>query len=222
MKIKGAIFDMDGTLVNSLWCWDELWEWGGKTYLGIDGFRPAPEDDRAVRTMVLADAMDYIHEKCGLGRNGKEILDHFNAILPELYETKIPMKDGAIEFLEYCRSAGIKMVLASATEPNLISIAIRVHGLSKYFDAVLSCADIGKGKDQPDIFEDALRVLGTDREETWVFEDSYVAIETSAAIGLNTVGIFDRYAFEQERLKKSSTHYIAEGETLMKLTPFED
>ena len=58
MKIKGAIFDMDGTLINSLWCWDELWEWGGRTYLGIEGFRPAPEFDKAVRTMVLADAMD--------------------------------------------------------------------------------------------------------------------------------------------------------------------
>ena len=221
MNIKGAIFDMDGTLIDSLWCWNELWEWAGRTFLGIEGFRPFPEFDRAVRTMVLSDAMDYIHEKCGLGRDGKELLDHFNAILPELYATKIGMKDGALDFLEYCRSKGIKMILASATEPKLIEIAIQRHGLDRYFGTVLSCADIGKGKDEPDIFEDALHILGTNREETWVFEDSYVALETAAGIGLKTVGVFDPYAFEQKRLKASSDIYIAEGETLMKIVPFE-
>jgi HAD superfamily hydrolase (TIGR01509 family) len=221
MKIKGAIFDMDGTLINSLWCWDELWEWGGRTYLGVEGFRPAPEFDKAVRTMVLADAMDYIHEKCGIAGSGKEILDHFNAILPELYWTKIPMKEGAREFLDYCLEQNIPMVLASATESKLIEIALEKHGLSKYFKSVLSCAVIGKGKEHPDIFEAALEQLGTPREETWVFEDSYVALETAAAIGMPTVGVFDRYAFEHERLEKSATHYIDDGETLMKLVPFE-
>ncbi|MBO5701058.1 MAG: HAD family phosphatase [Clostridia bacterium] len=221
MKIKGAIFDMDGTLIDSLWGWDELWEWGGKKYLGIENYRPDEAIDKAVRTMVLSDAMEYIHQHCGLGHDAQELIDHFDEILPELYATKFMMKPGAREFLDYCLEQGIPMVLASATAKTFIEIALDTHDMWKYFKAVLSCSDIGKGKEHPDIFLEALKILGTDMEDTFVFEDSYVALETASAAGFKTVGIYDRYAFEQERLKNSATHYIAEGESLMKLVPFE-
>ena len=222
MKIKGAIFDMDGTLVDSLWGWEELWEWGGRKYLGIEGYRPDEAIDKAVRTMVLRDAMEYIHSNCGIGRDAQELVDHFNEILPELYATKFMMKPGAKEFLDYCFEQKIPMVLASATAKAFIEIALNAHGMHKYFRAVLSCSDIGKGKEHPDIFLEALKILGTDMEDTFVFEDSYVALETASAAGFKTVGVYDRYAFEQERLARSATHYIAKGETLMKLTPFEE
>ncbi len=221
MKIKGAIFDMDGTLLDSLGGWDVLWDWCGESFLGGQSFRPDPEVNKAVRTMVLIDALNYIHELYCFGKNGQELLDYFNDTLPTLYAEKFDLKPGVREFLDYCLENGIKMVLASATERQYIDTALDRHGLRKYFDAVLSCADIGKGKEEPDIFEESLRVLGTKREETWVFEDSYVALETAVKIGLPTVGIFDCHAFEQERLAKSATHYIAEGETMMKLVPFE-
>ena len=221
MKIKGAIFDMDGTLLDSLGGWDVLWEWCGERFLGVSGYKPDVEVDKAVRTMVLIDAMDYIHDHYGFGENGRELFDYLNGILPELYTEKFDFKPGAREFLDYCYTNGIKMCLASATETKYIDIALDRHGMRKYFTRVLSCAEIGRGKEFPDIYLAALEALGTDASETWVFEDSYVALETAAGIGLPTVGIFDRNNFEQERLKGSATHYIAEGETLMKLVPFE-
>ena len=217
MNIKGAIFDMDGTLLDSLWGWEELWEWGGRKYLGFEGYRPDESVNKAVRTMVLSDAMEYIHTHCGIGRDAQELIDHFNEILPALYAEKFMIKPGAKEFLEYCRSRGIPMVLASATAKTFIDIALDTHDIRKYFDAVISCAEIGMGKEHPDVFLAALRILGTDIEDTYVFEDSYVALETAAAAGFGTVGVYDRYAFEQERLKASANFYIAEGETLMKL-----
>ena len=217
MKIKGAIFDMDGTLLDSLWGWEELWDWGGRKYLGIEGYRPDESIDKAVRTMVLADAMAYIHEHCGLGLNSQELVDHFDEILPAMYADKFMLKPGALEFLDYCLEQGIPMVLASATAKQFIEIALDARGIRKYFKAVLSCSDIGKGKEHPDIFLHAQRLLGTEREETFIFEDSYVALETASAAGFGTVGVYDRYAFEQQRLSSSATYYIAEGETLMKL-----
>jgi len=59
--------------------------------------------------------------------------------------------------------------------------------------------------------------LGTDIKETWVFEDSLVAIETASKIGMNTVGIYDQYNYGQDRIKEIAGAYIAKGETLLKL-----
>ena len=217
MKIKGAIFDMDGTLVDSLWVWNDLWEDFGKIYLGVERFRPSEEDDKAVRTMLLPDAMQYMHERYHLGNSGDELHERILAWLPEFYRTRVFLKPGVREYLDDCYAKGIKMCIASATDIQYVRIAVEALSLSKYFACVLSCSEIGVGKDRPDIYELALQRLGTPPEETWVFEDSYVALETSVKLGLPTVGVYDPYNFEQERLKNSATHYIAEGETLMKL-----
>jgi beta-phosphoglucomutase-like phosphatase (HAD superfamily) len=89
--------------------------------------------------------------------------------------------------------------------------------LEKYFSAVFSCGSIGKGKDKPDIFLLARDFLGERTEDTWLFEDSLVAIQTATKIGMPTVGIYDSFNFGQEEIKKLATHYVAEGETLLKL-----
>ena len=84
------------------------------------------------------------------------------------------------------------MVLASATDPILIELGLAHCDMNKYFKAILSCAVIGKGKEEPDIYLEAQRILGTPAEETWVFEDSYVALRTAHGIGMPTVGIYDK------------------------------
>ena len=82
---------------------------------------------------------------------------------------------------------------------------------------ILSCDEVGKGKDKPDIYLLALEKLGTKFEETWVFEDSHVAVNTAHNIGLKTVGIYDKYNFGHEEIKRISDIYIDDGETMRKL-----
>ena len=74
MKIQGAIFDMDGTLVDTLMLWDVMWEHFGKLYRGVEGFRPDPLFEKELRTMVLRDAMVCIHAELGMGEDADELL----------------------------------------------------------------------------------------------------------------------------------------------------
>ena len=133
MKITGAIFDMDGTLIDSLGGWDALWDYCGEKFLGVKGFRPDREVDKAVRTMVLIDAMNYVSELYGFGNCGQELFDFFQETLPHQYQENFDIKPGVREFLDYCLERGVKMCLASATEMNYINIALDRHGLRKYF-----------------------------------------------------------------------------------------
>lgn len=217
MNIKTAIFDMDGTLVDSLILWDVIWSAIGDKYSGDKDFRPSTEDDKKVRTLVLKDAMDLIHLGYGFGESGEELLELANAILFDFYANKLELKSGVREFLDYLSTQGVKMCIASATMSELIHLAMKRCDLEKYFCKVFSCGDIGKGKEHPDVFLAAMDYLGSTVEETWVFEDSLVAIETATKVGMKTVGIYDRYNFGQDEIREIATEYIAEGETLLKL-----
>lgn len=217
MVIKAAIFDMDGTLVDSLMLWDVLWSIFGEKYLNDRNFRPSAEDDKKVRTLTLKDAMCLIHNHYHLGNSGEELLEMTNRIMIDFYSNKVELKDGVKEFLEDCKSKGTKMCIASATAPDLINVALKHCAIDGYFLKVFSCGTLGKGKDDPEIFMMAKDFLGEKTEETWVFEDSLVAIETATKVGMPTVGIYDRFNFGQDKIKEIATKYVDCGETLLKL-----
>ena len=217
MNIKSAIFDMDGTLVDSLFIWEVLWSSFGEKFLGDKGFAPSAEDDKKVRTTTLKDAMILIHENYSLGESGEELLNLANEIMIDFYSNDVMLKAGVAEFLEHLQKNGTKMCIASATAPELLTVAMEHLDLYKYFPKIFSCGAIGKGKDHPDVFLQAAEYLGAEIGETVVFEDSLVAIETAVKAGFKTVGIYDRNNYGQDRIAKIANEYIADGETLLKL-----
>ena len=217
MKIKAAIFDMDGTLIDSLMIWGVIWAKLGEKYLGNPDFLPRAEDDKKVRTLTLKDAMTLIHERYHLGESGEAVWNEASRIIGDFYENDVKLKAGAREFLEHCQKSGVKMCIASATAPDLIELAMKHCEIEQYFSKIFSCSQIGKGKEEPDVFLMAAAYFGEEKSETWVFEDSLVAIETAVGVGMPTVGIYDRFNFGQERIKEIATEYIGEGETLLKL-----
>ncbi|MBP3333487.1 MAG: HAD family phosphatase [Clostridia bacterium] len=217
MKIDGAIFDMDGTLVDSLIVWDFMWSEMGRMYLGDENFRPSREADKAVRTMILSDAMEYIHKLYSLGESGKELFNTANELIITFYKETVELKKGALELLEYLYKKGVKMCIASATATDLIEIALEHCKIRKYFSDILSCSEIGKGKDSPEIYLEALRCLDTPKESTWVFEDSFVALNTVSNIGLHTVGIYDKNNFDNDKSEMLADIYVSDGESLAKI-----
>ena len=218
MQIKAAIFDMDGTLVNSLILWDVFWQELGKRFLNRPDFHPSAADDKAMRTTTMDCAMAMVHENYRIGDSGEQLVRIVNEIMVDFYCNRVEMKPGAKEYLEQLYQQDVKMVLASGTEMSLVALALEHCGLKKYFSKAFSCCDVGKGKDQPDIYLAAQAALGEKAEDIWVFEDSLVAIETVKKLGMRTVAIYDQNNYGQDEMQKIADYYIDKDETLMKLT----
>ena len=217
MKINGAIFDMDGTLIDSLMVWDVLWEKIGNRYRNDPSFRPDAVTEKAVRTLPLREAMELLHNASGIGESGEVLWQIATQMCVDFYTEEVQMKSGVLDFLEHLKQRGVKMCVASATAPDLLEIVIRRYRLDRYFSKIFSCSEIGKGKEFPDVFQAAHAYLGSPQDRTWVFEDSFVALQTAQKAGYQTVGIYDPYNFNLDRMPEVSTVYIAKGETLTRL-----
>jgi HAD superfamily hydrolase (TIGR01509 family) len=217
MKISGAIFDMDGTLIDSLGYWDVLWKTLGEKYLNDKDFSPSPYTQKAVRTVTMREAARIIHENEKIGKSTDEIFVLADALLLDFYRNTVELKPGAMELLEFLCSNKVKMCVASASAPHLLDAVIEKFGFDKFFPKIISCNDVGKGKEEPDVFIVAHEYLDTGKDETWIFEDSVVALQTAHDAGYNTVGVYDKYGFDIERIKRISTIFIDCGESFTSL-----
>lgn len=216
LDIQAAIFDMDGTLVDSLMLWNVLHDAYAQRYPDKAGTVISEEDNRLIRVLPLTEAMRILHEHYGLGADVEELVALTQAVFFDFYSNRVCLKDGVREFLEALQKRGVPMCIASATPLPLIEAALDHCGIRAYFDKVFSCGVIGKGKDTPDIYEMAKEYMGN-RPDTWVFEDAYVAVKTATEAGLPTVAVYDQYNPHQEKIRVMADHYIAAGETLQNL-----
>ena len=216
MNIKGAIFDLDGTLINSLFFWDRLWVLLGEKYLSDKNFRPGLETEKAVRTVTFVDASKMLYEKFGFG-SAEEIYQLMYDFCVDVYRNEASFKPGAKEMLDHLKAKGVKMCIASASMPGLLREIFDRFDLDQYFPKIISCADVGKGKSHPDVFIAAEEYMGTTRDDTWVFEDSFVALRTAQSAGFKTVGVFDEHNFGAVGVEDVSTVYIREGDSFLRL-----
>ncbi len=218
MRIKGAIFDMDGTLIDSIKFWGFLLDSIEKNYIVGKKFAPSKEIAEMAQHMIYINAVKYIREHYDIHCPEDEFIRFCVDGIPEFYRTTATLKEGAKEILAALKAKGIKLCLASATAMEYIKIATEHHGLAEYFENFFSCADIGVGKDKPDIYLLALSSMGFKADEVCIFEDSCIAIETAKSIGCHTVGVYDENNSDQERLIASSEIYLSKGESLSSLS----
>ena len=217
MKLQGAIFDMDGTLIDSLSFWDRFWRDMGEKYFGNPDFSmDAHHFDTHVRTMIFSRAISYLHGYLNIPCSAEEFENFAASYVHYFYGTVVTAKPGAIELLTALRERGVRVCLASATDRRYLGIALESCELAEFFtpETIISCSDIGVGKERPDVFLAAREVLGTPLSQTAVFEDSALALETAKKAGFATVGVYDSHQTAEARLIAAADIYLGKGTTL--------
>lgn len=187
MKIRGAIFDMDGTLTDSM----QVWKTIGSEFVKSCGKTPAPDLDRRFCSMSVYEAVDFIQREYGIPGSRDEVTDEINRTVERRYLEEVPLKDGVREFLEELAALGIPMCVATATDRYMADAALRRLGIRDFFGEIFTSRQVGVGKERPDIFHAAASFLGTEPCDTAVFEDSVVAVKTAKDAGFCVCGLYD-------------------------------
>ncbi len=214
-NIKGAIFDLDGTLLDSMSVWRDM----AADYLKSQNVTPKEDLFDVVRAMSLADTVVYFRDEYGISKTDEKMMAEINSNVEHFYNNVAANKDYVIKYLELLQQKGIKMCIATATDRYLVEPAIKRNGLDKFFDKIFTCTEVGAGKDTPEIFLAALDYLGTPIEDTYVFEDSLFAIKTAKKAGFPIVGVYDRFSdYHIDEVKAASNIFINGFDELIKIT----
>lgn len=204
MRLQGAIFDMDGTLLDSMRTWRAL----GSTFIRRQGKEPEEELDLKLHAMSMEEGASYCVERYGLCIKPEEVSRLLQAEMEEFYRLRVVPKAGVERMLSILKMEGVWMYVATATDHPLADLALERAGLTKYFRGIVTCGDAGHEKDDPEIYEMALRRLRCRKEDTVVFEDSLFALRTAKAAGFRTAAVYDPSELDQDAMRAEADYYV--------------
>ena len=188
MDKRFAIFDMDGTLVDSMTYWRNL----ASEFLQSKGIpEVSPAVSERIRPMTMTESAALFIQEYSLSGTAESVAAEMNAMMDEHYRKDIPLKTGVQAYLEALHSRGITMCVASATAEDLMEACLTRLGVAKYFSFLLSCETVGAGKNRPDVYWESAKRLGAEPAEIAVYEDALYAAETAKRAGFYTVAVRD-------------------------------
>lgn len=211
MRLQSAIFDMDGTLLDSMHIWNHL----GADLLRNLGCEPRPDLEEHLKVLTLRQGAAYCREAYQLAQPVEEIVRLLEMQVHDFYHYEVLAKPGVDKFLSLLKMEGVWMYVATATDRPLAEAALRHAGIDGYFRGILTCQEVGKGKDDPEVFERAMRRLRSTKKDTIIFEDALHAIQTAKAAGFRVAAVYDPSAEEdQDAIRRLADYYIRSYEEM--------
>ncbi len=209
-KKKAVIFDMDGSLVDSMWIWKDI----DIAYLSQYGYDVSEEKVEAfqkeIEGMSFAETAQWVSEHFPVPRTVQEMMDDWNRMAWDKYEQEVFLKPGAAEFLKDCQKRGILLGIASSNSRELVENVIRSQGLEGVFTVIKTGSDGLAGKPSPDIYLAAARELGVAPVNCLVFEDVPAGIRAAKSAGMCVCAVEDAYSAHQREEKKELADYYIE------------
>ena len=203
--IKGVIFDVDGTLFDSMGAWHD----SGYNVLKSLGIYADKSIGDIFFSMTMDEVIDYMQENFPVDKSREFLRKGIHDQVEYAYRNEIELKPGVMRILDWIRDQKIPATIATSTDRFLIEIGLERLGIEKYFDGIYTATEVGKSKNHPDIFQLAMDKMGTKPEETWLFEDGLYSMITAKAYGMPVVGVYDKVSHDdQEAIREVADIYL--------------
>ena len=219
MRLQSAIFDMDGTLLDSMPIWQGL----GAAMMRDLGFAPDAALEAKLKTLSLRDGVAYCKDYYQLSQTVDELVGLVFDKIHEFYCERVQTKPGVEKFLSLLKMEGVWMYVATATDRPLAEAALRHAGIDGYFRGLITTAEVGQGKgESAEIYERAMRRLQSNKKDTVVFEDAFHAIRTAKAAGFRVAAVYDASEeANQPAIREIADYYILSFEEMFETRSLE-
>ncbi|PRR84261.1 HAD family hydrolase [Clostridium vincentii] len=204
-NIKAAIFDLDGTLIDSMWIWDQI----DTAYLSSRGFDQPKNLKDDINHLSFQETGVYFKNRFHLDDSIETILATWHDMAFSHYSNDVTLKKGVIPFLDYLKHSGIKIGLATSNHTSLLEAALNCTGIYKYFDSITTTDEVSKGKNNPDVYLLAADKLGVTPKECIVFEDILEAVRGAKLANMKVVAMHDESSkYQRDDLMCIADKYI--------------
>ncbi|MBQ8327354.1 MAG: HAD family phosphatase [Lachnospiraceae bacterium] len=193
LKYKGVIFDLDGTLVDSMWMWHEI----DIEYLGRFGIELPDKLQSEIEGMSFYETAVYFKDRFQIKDSLDKIMADWNQMAWDKYTYEVPLKSGVKEFLLFLKNNGVKTGIATSNSRELTEQILKVHNIEEFLDVIVTGSEVTNGKPAPDIYLEAARKLGVKPSECVAFEDIIPGIQAAKNAGMLVYCVDDAYSKEQ-------------------------
>jgi len=205
--IQAVIFDLDGTLIDSMWMWRQI----DIDYLARHGHELPADLQDSIEGMSFSETAVYFKERFSLSDSLEVIKADWNQMAYDIYVNEVPLKPGVLEFLQYLKRKGIKTGIATSNSRELLLAVLESLGITEYFDEVHTSCEVTRGKPAPDIYLLVAKTLGVTPEHCLVFEDIIQGIQAGKAAGMRVCAVKDAFSVKQEEEKRASADWLIDN-----------
>ena len=185
--MKAIIFDLDGTLVDSMKYWRSV----SRDFMKTKGIDIEDEIQHKMTTMNLDASLKYLKDYYKLEESFEELMRDFSRTVEDFYRNKVETKEGCLEILEYFKDQGMKVVIGTSTAAHFANIVIEKYGIDKFIDGLYTADSVGHLKAEEKFYTSIVEELGERPEDVFLVDDSYLALRTGKKAGLEVIGIYD-------------------------------
>lgn len=209
--IEAAIFDMDGTLIDSMWVWLSI----NQKYLAKRNLTVPGDLKENIEHLTFTESAQYFKERFNIDDSIEEIIEEWNSMAFYSYTHKVVLKPGVMEYLTLLKTQKIKIGLATSNFPPLVEIALKQNNIFHFFDVITTTDEVARDKNFPDIYLLTAEKLKVAPDRCIVFEDILPAVKGAKLAGMKVVGVQDEYSLDQkEEIMRITDFYIEKYEEL--------
>ena len=214
-NIDAVIFDMDGTLIDSMWMWEQI----DIDYLARFGYTLPADLQESIEGMSFKETADYIRKRFNIPEDTDTMMKTWIDMAYEFYRTKVDFKPGAREFLTELKRRGIKIGMATSNAMELVDVVLDHLDAHSYFDEIHVSSEVKHGKPFPDIYLLVAEKLGVSHDRCLVFEDILPGIRAGRAARMKVCSVYDRYAHQEINIAMRYSDYYIRGFDVLMDTP---